>query len=116
MIKVLKILKRNLNIALEIYFRDFKTKIIIKIAKKLNKIDQQREAIRYQMDKGMANNQISKTLRIPESNIRYQRKRPNNPICKRSSELPKNIDEIYRLTFNKSKREMPSGIITIKIN
>ena len=28
----------------------------------------------------------------------------------------KYIDQIYRLTFNKTKREIPSGIITIKIN
>ena len=65
------------------------------------------------MDKGMANAQISKTLRIPESTIRYQRKSPNNPICKRSS---KRYQKIYRLAFNKTKIEIPSGIITIKIN
>ena len=28
----------------------------------------------------------------------------------------KYIDEIYRLTVNKTKRENPSGIVTIKIN
>ena len=28
----------------------------------------------------------------------------------------KYIDEIYRLTFNKAKREIPSGVVTITIN
>ena len=28
----------------------------------------------------------------------------------------KYIDEIYRLTFNKTKREIPSGFVTITIN
>ena len=28
----------------------------------------------------------------------------------------KYIDEIYRLTFNKTKREIPSGVVTITIN
>ena len=28
----------------------------------------------------------------------------------------KYMDEIYRLTFNKTKREIPSGVVTITIN
>ena len=74
-------------------------------------------AIPFQMDRGMSNAQISKTLGIPESMIRYYRKRPNNLICKRSSKLPKNyINEIYRLASNRTTREMPAGLIAIKIN
>ena len=74
-------------------------------------------AIRFQMDRGMSNTQISKTLGIPESTIRYYRKRPNNLITKRSSKLPrKYIEEIYRLASNKTTREMPAGLIAIKIN
>ena len=74
-------------------------------------------AIRFQMDRGMSNAQISKTLGIPESTIRYYRKRPNNLITKRSSKLPrKYIEEIYRLASNKTTREMPAGLIAIKIN
>ena len=45
--------------------------------------------IRYQMDMGMTNAQISKMLKIPESTVRYYRKRPNTLISKRSSKLPK---------------------------
>jgi DNA-binding NarL/FixJ family response regulator len=43
------------------------------------------------MDRGMANDQISKTLGISESTIGYNRERPNNLISKRSPRLPKNI-------------------------
>ena len=65
----------------------------------------------------MINAHISKTLGIPESTIGYYRKSPNNIISKRYSKLPKKyIDEIYRLNFNKAKREMPSGIIAIEID
>ena len=85
-----------------------------KFCKKLTK---KGAAIRYQMDKGMTNIQISKTLGIPESTIRYYRKRPDNLISQRSSKLPKKyIDEIYRLASNKTTREMPAGLIAIKIN
>ena len=74
-------------------------------------------AIRYQMDRGMTNAQISKSLGVPESTIRYYRKRPKNLISKRSSKLPKKyIEEIYRLASNKTTREMPAGLIAIKIN
>ena len=74
-------------------------------------------AIRYQMDMGMTNAQISKMLKIPESTVRYYRKRPKTLISKRSSKLPKKyIYEIYRLASNKTTREMPAGLIAIKIN
>ena len=39
--------------------------------KKLKKMTNKGVVNPYQMDKGMANAQISKTLRIPESTIRY---------------------------------------------
>ena len=47
--------------------------------------------IHCQMDRGMTNDQISKTLGISESTIGYYREKPNNLIGKRSSKLPKNI-------------------------
>ena len=49
--------------------------------------------------------------------IRYYGKKPNNLICKRSSKLPKKyINEIYRFASNRTTREMPAGLIAIKIN
>ena len=48
-------------------------------------------AIPYQMNEGMINAQISTSIGIPESNIRYYRKRSNNLISNRSSKLPKKI-------------------------
>ena len=47
--------------------------------------------IRCQMNRGMANGQILKTLGISELRIGYYRERPNNLISKRSSKLSKNI-------------------------
>ena len=74
-------------------------------------------AILYQMDRGMTNAKISKSLWILESTIRYYRKRSNILISKRSSKLPKKyIEKIYRLASNKTTREMPTGLIAIKIN
>ena len=83
----------------------------------MKKMTTKSAAIRYQIDGGMTNSQISKSLGIPESTIRYYRKRPKNLISKRSSKLPKKyIEEIYRLASNKTTREMPAGLIAIKIN
>ena len=83
----------------------------------MKKMTNKGAAIRYQMDRGMTNAQISKSLGVPESTIRYYRKRPKNLISKRSSKLPKKyIEEIYRLASNKTTREMPAGLIAIKIN
>ena len=50
-------------------------------------------AIRYQMDRGMTNTLISKSLGIPESNISYYSNRPNNLISKRTSKMPKKYIE-----------------------
>ena len=55
----------------------------------MKKMTNKGAAIRYQMDRGMTNAQISKSLGVPESTIRYYRKRPKNLISKRSSKLPK---------------------------
>ena len=83
----------------------------------MKKMTNKGAAIRYQMDRGMTNAQISKSLGVPESTIRYYRKRPKNLISKSSSKLPKKyIEEIYRLASNKTTREMPAGLIAIKIN
>ena len=69
------------------------------------------------MHRGMTNAQISRSLGIPESTVRFYRKRPNKLTTKRSSKLPKKyIEEIYRLASNKTTREMPTGLIAIKIN
>ena len=57
----------------------------------IKKFTNKGSAIRFQMDRGMSNAQISKTLGIPESTIRYYRKRPNNLITKRSSKLPRKL-------------------------
>ena len=43
------------------------------------------------MDRGMANEQISKSLLISESTIGYYMEKPNDLISKRSSMLPKDI-------------------------
>ena len=52
--------------------------------------------IKYQMERGLSNTQISKSLGIPESAVRYYRKRPNVKEIKRASKLPKKyIDQIY---------------------
>ena len=51
--------------------------------------------IHCQMDRGMANDQISKTLRISESTIGYYREKPNNLIGKRASKLLINISMKY---------------------
>ena len=74
-------------------------------------------AIKYQMERGLSNAQISKSLGIPESTIRYYRKRPDVKFIKRTSKLPqKYIDKIYQMASNKTTREMPGGLIAIKIN
>ena len=83
----------------------------------IKKLTNKGAAIRYQMGRGMTNDQISKSLGIPKSTVRYYRKRPNNLIYKRSSKLPKKyIEEIHRLASNKTTREMPAGLVAIKIN
>ena len=75
------------------------------------------EAIRFQMERGLSNAQISKTLGIPESTIRYYRKRPKNLEVKRNSKLPtKYINKICELASNKTTREMSGRFILIKIN
>ena len=75
------------------------------------------EAIKYQMKRSLSNAQISKTLGIPESNIRYYRQRLSNLEVKKSSKLPKKyIDKKCELTSNKKIRERPGRIISIKIN
>ena len=68
-------------------------------------------AIKYQMERGLSNAQISKSLGIPESTIRYYRKRPDVKFIKRTSKLPqKYIDKIYQMASNKTTREMPGGL------
>ena len=74
-------------------------------------------AIKYQMERGLSNAQISRSLGIPESTIRYYRKRPDIKEINRASKLPqKYLDIIYKLASNKTTREMPGGLIAIKIN
>ena len=49
------------------------------MAKKyFKKLTHKGETIKYQMERGLSNAQISKTLGIPESTIRYYRQRPSN--------------------------------------
>ena len=83
----------------------------------IKKLTQKGSAIRFQMDRGMSNSEISKSLGVPESTVRYYRKRPDNLEIKKTSKLPKKfIDEIYKMASNKTTREMPGGLIAIKIN
>jgi len=101
-----------------INFRDF-TKIIIKkmVKQFIKKLTKKGAAIKFQMDRGMSNSEISRSLGVPESTVRYYRKRPDNLEIKRASKLPKKfIDEIYQMASNKTTREMPGGLIAIKIN
>ena len=78
---------------------------------------QKGSAIRHQMERGFSNAQISKSLGIPESTVRYYRKWPDIKEIKKASKLPqKYIDKIYELASNKTTREMPGGLIAIKIN
>ena len=65
----------------------------------------------------MSNAVISKSFGISESTILYYRKRPDVLEVKRASKLPKKyIDKIYEMASNKATREMPGGLIAIKIN
>ena len=77
------------------------------MAKKfLKKLTNKGEAIKYQMERGLSNAQISKTLGIPESTIRYYRIRPKILEVKRNSKLPqKYINKICELESNKTTRE-----------
>ena len=83
----------------------------------IKNLTQKGSAIKHQMERGLTNAQISKSLGIPESTVRYYRKRPEIKEIKRASKFPqKYIVKIYRLASNKTKREMPGGLIAIKIN
>ena len=74
-------------------------------------------AIKYQMERGLSNAQISKSLGIPESTVRYYRNRPDIKEIKRASKLPqKYIKKIYQMASNKTTREMSGRLIAIKIN
>ena len=71
------------------------------------KITDKGTAIRFQMDRGLTNREISKTLEVSESLVRYYRWK-----------LPKKyIDEIYWLGSNKplekyQQGSLPSELIT----
>ena len=83
----------------------------------IKKLTQKGSAIRFQMDRGMSNSEISRSLGAQESTVRYYRKRPDNLEIKRASKLLKKfIDYNYQMTSNKTTREMPGGLIVIKIN
>ena len=73
------------------------------MAKKfLKKLTNKGEAIKCQMERGLSNAQISKTLGIPESTIRYYRKRQKILEVKRNSKLSqKYINKICELASNK---------------
>ena len=83
----------------------------------IKKLTKKGAAIKFQMDRGMSNSEISRSFGAPESPMRYYRKRPDNLEIKRASKLPKKfIDEIYQMASNKTTREMSGGLIAIKIN
>ena len=81
------------------------------------KLSKKGSAIKYQMDRGLYNAQISKSLGIPESTVRYYRNWPDIKQIKRASKLPqKYIDKIYEMASKKTTLEMSGGLIAIKIN
>ena len=53
----------------------------------IKKLTQKGSAIRFQMDRGMSNSEISKTLGVPESTVRYYRKRPENLEIKKNFKI-----------------------------
>ena len=66
------------------------------MAKKfLKRLTHKGEAIKYQMERGLSNTQISKSLGIPESTIRYYRKRPSNLEVKKNQNCRRNISIKY---------------------
>ena len=71
----------------------------------IKKLTQKGSAIRFQMGRGMSNSELSKSFGVPESTVRYYRKRPDNLEIKKASKLPKKfIDEIYKMASNKTTR------------
>ena len=86
------------------------------MVKMYRKITDKGTAIRFQMDRGLTNRQISKTLGVSESLVRYYRRRPEKLEVK-ASKFPKQyIDEIYLLGSNKASRKMSARLIAIRIN
>ena len=87
------------------------------VKKFIKNLSQKGSAIKHQMERGLSNTQISKSLGISESTVRYYRKRPDIKEIKRASKVPqKYIEKIYELASNKTTREMPGALIAIKIN
>ena len=83
----------------------------------IKKLTNKGAAIKFQMERGISNFEISKSLGISESTIRYYPKWPEVLESNRASKLPKKyIEKIYELASNKTTREMPGGLIAIKIN
>ena len=83
----------------------------------IKKLTNKVAGIKFVMERGMSNAVISKSFGISESTILYYRKRPDVLEVKRASKLPKKyIDKIYEMASNKATREMPGGLIAIKIN
>ena len=63
--------------------------------KSLKNLSKKGAAIVYQMERGLSNAQISKSLGISESTIRYYRKRPKIFEVKRNSKLPQKYIEKF---------------------
>ena len=59
----------------------------------IKNLTQKGSAIKHQMERGLTNAQISKSLGIPESTVRYYRKRPEIKEIKRASKLPQKYIE-----------------------
>ena len=57
----------------------------------IKKLTKKGAAIKFKMDRGMSNSEISRSFGAPESPMRYYRKRPDNLEIKRASKLPKNL-------------------------
>ena len=57
----------------------------------IKNLTQKGSAIKHQMERGLTNAQISKSLGIPESTVRYYRKRPELKKLKELLNCLKNI-------------------------
>ena len=67
------------------------------VKKFIKNLTQKGYAIRHQMERGLTNAQISKSLGIPESTVRYYRKRPE---LKKLKELLNCLKNILRKFMN----------------
>ena len=88
------------------------------MAKKfIKKLTNKGASIKYQIAKELSGHQMSKSLGMPKSTMRYFLNRHDVLETTKPSKFPKKyIDEIYCLTSNNAIGIMPGDLIAIKIN